>query len=171
MSFDFEFDWVVRQAPLARSRDHGERHWKAVAYTGLILADHVGYGVDRELVVLFGLFHDSMRENENSDPGHGSRAATLARLMLGAELDADRLGALALACRHHSDGLVSDDPYEAVCWDADRLNLWRFGDEPDQSLLSTGVARRIAATTARLFPLAAPSWDDLFAAAAVGARP
>ena len=52
----------------------------------------------------------------------------------------------------------------AVCWDSDRLNLWRIGVRPDPALLSTAPARRpeiIAA--ARTLHAAERGWASLAA--------
>lgn len=95
-------------------------------------------GCDAELVLLFALFHDSRRFNEFSDPEHGLRGGELARSML--ELEHDRIELLADTCTRHDKGFVSDDPTVGVCWDADRLNLWRVGIKPKPSLLSTAHA-------------------------------
>ena len=128
------------------SRLHGEHHWQCVALVGRELAALVP-GADAEVVRLFALFHDSMRENDGYDPEHGRRASELARGL--AALDEQRLLLLPAACDDHADGFTSAEPTIGVCWDADRLNLWRVGKEPDPSLLSTEPARhpeRIAST-------------------------
>jgi uncharacterized protein len=48
---------------------------------------------------------------------------------------------LRSAVAEHADGQTTDNPTVAVCWDADRLNLWRVGHAPDERLLSTVAAR------------------------------
>ena len=40
-------------------------------------------GADREVVLLFALFHDSMRLNDGHDPEHGKRGSALARELAG----------------------------------------------------------------------------------------
>ncbi len=99
---------------------------------------------DAEIVSIFAAIHDSMRLNDGHDPEHGPRAAALAARLNGGpfELAADRLEILERACREHADGHVTDDPAVGVCWDADRLDLWRLGIRPDPALLSTEAARR-----------------------------
>ena len=72
---------IVARSTRPESPDHGEQHWKAVAWTGLGLAPQTE-GCDAELVLTI-----------------------------------------------------------AVCWDADRLNLWRVYITPDPRLLSTKAAR------------------------------
>ena len=140
---------------------HGEHHWQCVALVGRELAALVP-GADAEVVRLFALFHDAMRENDGHDPEHGRRAGALAREL--APLDGERLLLLTAACDEHADGLTSDDPTIGVCWDADRLNLWRVWIEPDPALLSTAPARdpdRIEG--ARALQQRRLAWEELVA--------
>ena len=51
------------------------------------------------------------------------------------------MGLLAFACEEHTNGGVGSDPTVGVCWDADRLNLWRVGIRPNPQFLSTQAAR------------------------------
>lgn len=123
-----------RESPL-----HGDEHWRCVAASGLALAAR-DPRADRALVLAFGLLHDTRRENESYDPGHGARAAVYA-LELGLPFEAARLTLLCEAIELHSDGLVSEDATIAACWDADRLHLPRVGIDPRQDLFSTAHAR------------------------------
>jgi uncharacterized protein len=157
---------VVARSTRPGSRDHGEQHWKAVAWAGLGLARQVE-ACDGELVLLFALLHDTQRFNESRDPEHGLRAALFAQ-ELRAEgvltLDDARLGVLVDACTRHDKGYVSDDPTTGACWDADRLNLWRVGIRPEARLLSTLPAQEPGLIDeARSFHGLVYSWDDLFA--------
>jgi uncharacterized protein len=97
---------------------------------------------DPTVVFLFSLFHDAMRQNENEDPGHGQRGADLAEEFQGRYflLAPERLGVLVEACAGHTDVRFSDDPTIGVCFDADRLNLWRVGKTPEAKYLSTDAA-------------------------------
>lgn len=121
---------------------HGESHWQRVAAAGLTLLPETP-GADPALVFLFALFHDSMRLNDNYDPLHGPRGAALARELRGEtfELEDAEMGLLAFACEEHTNGGVGSDPTVGVCWDADRLNLWRVGIRPNPQFLSTEAAR------------------------------
>ncbi len=106
-----------------------------------------------------------MRENEYDDPEHGLRGAELVRGLHREGLvplpEADR-ASLYEACRDHDRGLVTDDPTIGACWDADRLNLWRVGHEPDPRLLSTAPARDQGLIHAAAdFHDAEYDWDDL----------
>lgn len=49
---------------------------------------------------------------------------------------------LAYACHEHNNGKISDDPTISICWDADRLNLWRVGIVPQSKFLSSSIAKR-----------------------------
>ena len=57
------------------------------------------------------------------------------------DLGEAEMGLLGLACEEHTNGGVAPDPTVGVCWDADRLNLWRVGIRPDPWWLSTEAAR------------------------------
>lgn len=123
---------------------HGVEHWARVLENGLTLCGEMP-DARPEVVVLFALFHDACRENENSDPEHGHRAAVLAvrHYQRGAlPVDATGLQLLVDACTGHDKGLVSMDPTIGVCWDADRLDLGRVGIRPSPRLLSTTAAKK-----------------------------
>lgn len=143
---------------------HGETHWRCVAATGLALADGAP-GSDRGLVLLFGLLHDTRRENEHFDPGHGSRAASYARELVATgalQLAPRRVELLCEAIELHSDGLVSEDPTVAVCWDADRLHLPRVEIDPNPDLFSTALAREpVRLSAAARLRGAPPEWAEL----------
>lgn len=131
--------------PLGQESIHGPSHWRRVERNGLFLAR--SSGADPLVVRLFALFHDSLRQNESIDPGHGSRGAELA-LSWHAQgvfkLDQGRLSLLCTACRHHTDMTHHSDPTVATCFDADRLDLGRVGIMPDQDFLNTQAGRDIA---------------------------
>jgi uncharacterized protein len=97
---------------------------------------------DHELVFLFALFHDARRVNEVVDPGHGRRGAELARRLHGElfEVGAERLATLLEACAEHTETRSTADPAVGVCFDSDRLNLWRVGITPAPEYLSTLAA-------------------------------
>jgi uncharacterized protein len=144
---------------------HGEEHWRCVTGSGLALAAETG--ADRDVVFLFGLLHDTRRENDFLDPEHGPRAAAFAR-ELQAEgllpLDARRLELLCTAIGEHTRGSTSDELTVGTCWDADRLHLPRCGIVVDPRLLSTSAARadghHAAAGLLRATP---PTWIELLA--------
>lgn len=158
-------DAVLPRAWGAESARHGDHHWRCVAATGLAL----GSGrpdVDRALVLCFGLLHDTRRENEAVDPGHGARAASFAaelRSEGALPLDGARFDLLAEALALHSSGQVSRDPTIGTCWDADRLHLPRVSIEPDHALLSTAAALGDSprAAAAWLRSAGPPGWSEL----------
>jgi uncharacterized protein len=123
---------------------HGLPHWARVLVNARRLA--VETGADSTVIELFAVFHDARRRNEGYDPGHGTRAASLAHALLSADgqLDPDRLHILEEACRLHTNGLRHADVTIQTCWDADRLDLFRVGKYPKPGLLCTEAARQPA---------------------------
>ena len=98
----------------------------------------------RTLVELFAWLHDSRRQDDGGDPGHGHRAAEFAlELQREGTLEVTdaRMELLVEACRYHSHGRTDADISVQVCWDADRLDLGRVGTRPDPSYLCTDPAR------------------------------
>ena len=141
------------------SHIHGELHWRTVGANGLWLAGSVD-DVDIQVVVLFALLHDTMRQNDGHDPEHGRRAAAFAdelhmEGMLG--IAPSQLDVVMHACAEHADGTVSTDPTIGSCWDADRLDLPRVGVTPRPELFSTETARSGAHPSAE-----PPAWAELF---------
>lgn len=120
---------------------HGAAHWARVRRFGLFLAQ--GGAVDAEVVTLFALLHDSCRHNDHRDRGHGARAAALVQAMNGHLflLSPQRLELLCGAIGAHSSGYVADEPTIQACWDADRLDLGRFGVKTDPARLGSERAR------------------------------
>ena len=158
---------AVLEAVRARSSSqwsylHGEDHWRRVATNGLDLAAEAG--ADPVLVVLFGMFHDSMRLNDGLDGEHGRRGGRLARdlaELLG--LPADRLDLLDAACTDHTHGGTSDDPTIGACWDADRLDLRRLAIRIEPRLMSTAPGRTTTAhERAAALLKATPDWPSIF---------
>ena len=120
---------------------HGLSHWERVGRNGLDLAAGTE-GADVDVVLLFALFHDSMRLNDGHDPEHGQRGGALApELRELVPLGDDHLALLQTACAGHTDGRTSADPTIGACWDADRLDLPRVGITPVAALMSTDAGR------------------------------
>jgi uncharacterized protein len=140
-------DLVASVAALATnhgSRIHGPVHWASVQRFGEQLVSGTP-GADPDVVRLFALLHDAMRENDGHDPDHGPRAASLALELfdlLGLSERQFRL--LTAACEAHDRGLVSDDPTIGCCWDSDRLDLPRVGTIPNPRFFSTRAGREAA---------------------------
>ena len=96
---DEEFVRAVQDgSALAKSPLHGDRHWRAVAASGLRLAQSTP-GADREVIVLSGLFHDERRLKEGFDPDPSARAADLARELAPAA-DSDSRSAVISGLTH-----------------------------------------------------------------------
>lgn len=162
---------VAAFSPSACSVIHGEQHWQTVAAFGTILA-HQTAGADPTLALLFGVLHDCLRADDGHDPDHGRRVGALAPLLNGRlfTLPAPALDTLVTALSLHVDGLVSDDPTVGVCWDADRLHLWRVGVTPHPDRLSTDAGRaRIA--WSRSQQTLWRHWPEVWALAGFDARP
>ena len=123
---------------------HGLPHWSRVWFHGRGLA--VAEGVDPAILAWFAFLHDSQRQNDGWDPGHGGRAADFAaglrREGMLTELSAPDFERLCEAMRLHSDGHTEGDPALRACWDADRLDLWRVGIPPDPRRMCTVHARQ-----------------------------
>jgi uncharacterized protein len=159
-------DAVLGRSTGKNSSIHGEDHWKRVGVAGLNLLPETPEA-DPSLVFLFALFHDSMRVNDGIDPMHGPRAAVLARDMRGGpfDLEDEEMDLLAFACEEHTNGKLGKDHTTGVCWDADRLNLWRVGFEPDPRFLSTEAARNEERIVwARELQQKTFTWEELFRA-------
>lgn len=133
---------VLRRFRLDAAGIHGPAHWLRVRANGLALAARTP-GADIHVVELFALLHDSEREDEDRDPGHGERAAALVRRLAARgdlRLPPAGIELLAAACAGHEHPQVSTDPTIGCCWDADRLDLSRLGKRPIPRLLSTAAA-------------------------------
>ena len=122
---------------------HGPSHWRRVASFGAQLVRETP-GADLRVVSLFAVLHDTQRFTDGRDTDHGRRAADLALDLQGVlfKVTDERLNLLVEAIAKHADGLVTEDPTIACCWDADRLDLPRCGIQPNPALLSTPAARR-----------------------------
>lgn len=137
------WDLAAAECQAVHGRIHGVSHWRRVERNGLWLAQHTG--ADVAVVRLFAAFHDSQRVDDEDDPLHGPRAARYLeamRIRVGC-LDEAQFSVLVEACAAHSEGERHSHPTIATCWDADRLDLWRVGIEPDPRYLSTPAAREL----------------------------
>jgi len=120
---------------------HGVSHWARVLENGVRLSALTG--ADTKVVILFSVFHDSKRQNEAKDDGHGLRGAKLAAEMRDSFLaiSDNELFLLRESCELHTDGLVEGDITVQTCWDSDRLDLNRVGVKTDPEQLCTTVAK------------------------------
>lgn len=146
MTDDLDCLWelVTRQFHGPEYSVHGPGHWRRVERNALLLATRTC--ADVAVVRLFALFHDSRRENDWEDPGHGARGAAFAGSLRGSayELDDAQFELLRYACEWHTEGEFHENATIATCWDADRLDLARVGIVPDPAYLSTEFGREIA---------------------------
>jgi len=136
------FDFAAKRFKLAALGYHGILHWTSVHDTGIILAEETG--ADVPVVKLFALFHDLARETEGADPNHGYRSCDIVD-SLGPdylELDTEQYHLLRMAIQGHNKGETISDETIGTCWDADRLDMWRVGQRPDEHYLSTDIAKR-----------------------------
>lgn len=131
---------AIERYPLNIDGIHGISHWRRVRDNGLKLASMTG--ADKMVVECFAFLHDSCREDEGLDHGHGARAAEFIgaiRGLLG--LTDIQFGLLHEACRDHSEGRVEADITVMTCWNADRLDLGRVGIRLSQRCLCTAQAK------------------------------
>lgn len=100
-------------------------------------------GANEKVVCLFAVLHDSRRQNEALDPGHGRRGAELAKSLRGSffQVTDDEFDLLYEACVRHTDGKTEGDVTLQTCWDADRLDLGRVWIWPHPNHLCTEVAK------------------------------
>lgn len=130
----FRIDWDGR---------HGISHWARVKDNGLRLCEKYPEA-DKTIVELFAWLHDIERVNDGSDPEHGPRCAVLiVEELLGPYLSLTEQQAadLIIAIRDHSKGQTDGNITVRICWDADRLDLGRFGTLPNPELLCTEHAK------------------------------
>jgi uncharacterized protein len=163
-------DDAKASAPLATSSIHGERHWHEVARVGLQIARRVR-NVDPYAILLFAMFHDSRRESEEEDPGHGRRGADALRAAFSplGLLPPSAERAIAACALHDIDHVERHDTTIGSCHDADRLLLGRVGVEPDSRFLMTDIARQHASGAALLMmpePDEALAWGQRWLVAA-----
>jgi uncharacterized protein len=137
---------VSGQFLLGELSEHGPSHWKRVEQNGLYLAQFSSARVD--VIRLFAVFHDSRRENELDDPGHGVRGAKLAGTLREVLFQIDDVGfdLLTEACSIHTKGPLNAEPTIGSCLDADRLDLPRVGIRPKPEFMSTSAGRELART-------------------------
>lgn len=122
--------------------DHGVSHWRRVKSIG----QHLAAVIDWRVITLFAVLHDSCRLGDGNDPDHGERASEYAVALHKQGLlpaNDKQLEQLVFACRHHSDkNFKTDDITIQSCLDADRLDLYRFGEIPDDKYLFTELAKK-----------------------------
>ncbi len=133
---------VLKDYSLPFDGIHGISHWARVMENGLLLAEE--NGADKEIVALFAIFHDSKRQNESRDDGHGKRGGDFAKSLRNKilKIDNSKFDLLYYACEHHTEGLTDGDITVQTCWDSDRLDLNRVKIKTDPERLCTSEAKR-----------------------------
>lgn len=135
----FQIDW---------NGFHGGAHWARVKQNARLIArqcEASGQTVDYDVLDLFSILHDHKRKNEGYDIEHGKRAADALHFYRGRffELPDAVFTELWTACAYHSDGLTKDPSINVrICWDADRLDLYRVGVMPSAQYLCTEEAKK-----------------------------
>ena len=152
--FDIELLKIIsRQFSLELNGIHGVYHWHRVYKNALQLARY--YNIKSRVFMLFALFHDSRRENDNIDPQHGKRGGKYARVLqhkISAlkELNISDFDLLEYACSSHTktdyQHTLADNLIANICWDADRLDIGRVGFVVDTEYLHTDYAKELANT-------------------------
>jgi uncharacterized protein len=134
-------DDILSNFRLPHSSIHGPAHWARVRLNGMRIAQ--ASGANLTVVELFAFLHDSQRYDDDSDPGHGARAAEYALSKHGVlfNLQPAQLHALVAACRGHTHERFADSVTVQTCLDADRLDLFRVGTLPNRHYLGTPAAR------------------------------
>lgn len=124
---------------------HGLPHWERVLKHGQAIA-RLDPLVDRKVVELFAVLHDSQRFDEDEDIAHGIRASFYTRQLVTAgvirDLAPEQADILYWAVKDHSIGRRVYEPTVQACWDADRLDLGRVGIKPEAKYMGSEYARR-----------------------------
>ena len=117
---------LQRESKSFHSHIHGFKHWRTVEKNGLYLAQF--NDGDPAVISHFAYFHDCMRINEHRDHGHGMRGGRYAlKNKVLIDLSEEQLNVLYKACAGHTGGINPSNDTIKCCWEADRLDLRRFG--------------------------------------------
>ncbi len=133
---------VLTDKPQMTRGVHGLGHWTRVYENGLRLSECLE--INMRLIEAFALLHDSCRETDGDDDGHGNRAVAYVRELRSDYLDnlTDRdVQLLCEACAGHSDMRSHPNLTIQACWDADRLDIGRVGLAVDPAYLNTAPAK------------------------------
>lgn len=133
---------ILNQFALPVDGPHGLTHWARVLENGNRLAE--GLNVNRDVLELFAIFHDSRRICDGPDRNHGLRGADFALICRDVlfTLPDHGMELLYAACAgHDKNDCLHEDLTVRICWDAERLDLYRLGITPLASLMSTSRAK------------------------------
>lgn len=163
--------WAEDTSLFPDSPIHGSVHWRAVTAQAIWLCDTFNLSSQHRLTaLLFGVFHDCRRHNEDYDPQHGQRAAdALCDHSIFDQLTFGLQDALIKSLVLHDGGQTTDNTLLGLGWDADRSLLGRVGKIPDHSFFSVVPASHfdhfIEVGKGRHFK--APDWDILWTMAKI----
>jgi len=138
-------NYLIGQFKLDINGIHGISHWRRVRRNAHWIAEEMRESPDLEVCDLFAFIHDSCRQTEDADAGHGERAANLALDLHGSFFDIgqDRLALLTEAISIHQEQMHHPEMTIKVCHDADRLDLGRIGITPDRRYLNITASRNL----------------------------
>lgn len=157
---------------------HGPGHWARVCRFGACLAEREGLSpAAARAVEVFAWTHDLAREDDGAGREHAVAGATHLD-EVAAELFPDlsplQLSIVRVAIELHSDGMTAREAHErglldpvfeidpggspdeqtiatiGCAWDADRLDLQRFGIRPEPALMSTRSCREVLPLSSRI---------------------
>ncbi|MFT7053014.1 MAG: hypothetical protein ACJAU1_000565 [Psychromonas sp.] len=139
---------MFRIKELAIDRYHGERlgnngpvHWDRTWENAKHLIPITE--ANPTVVQLFCYLHDCCSVYEGQEQEHGPAAAFFIKQnrKLFSFLTAQEFKLLVDACDGHTSHQLSTSPTIGTCWDADRLDLGRFGIYPKAEFFSTQAAK------------------------------
>ncbi len=121
---------------------HGIYHWGRVLENAFYISENLN--VERDLLVLFAVLHDSKRVNEQYDKLHGIRAAKFVELINKEYLmlSENKLKILITACEGHNSMKFHKNLTIQACWDADRLDLLRAKINPSPEYLNLDISKK-----------------------------
>ena len=138
-----EFDWKrlreysIKRWPEWMGTTHSIEHWDRVANFGRMLYKD---GADKDVIIAFAYLHDSERENNAYDEEHGLRASKLIDTIRDTELkelNDEQIAKLKRACELHTIQHRTGDMTVDICFDSDRLDLYRVGILPIPERMAT----------------------------------
>ena len=138
-----EFDWKrlreysIKRWPEWMGMTHGVEHWDRVANFGRMLYKD---GADMDVIMAFAYLHNSERENNAYDEEHGLRASKLIDTIRDTELkelNDEQIAKLKRACELHTIQHRTGDMTIDICFDSDRLDLYRVGILPIPERMAT----------------------------------
>ena len=138
--------WAKSHFKLLHSGYHGVDHWSRVFNNSKQINKLMSNKVNEDLLFLFAFFHDVERTNEGHDLIHGKEAAKLLEELNNSELFSlteNDLNELQGAMELHSNGVITGTILQKICYDSDRLDLWRADIKINPVYLCTDAAKQI----------------------------